>query len=424
MSHSTRPPDIVQLGAARDGTDPYLDCARRRSLRAVLVETPAYLKWRRVLGRRAFDLEVPVAAPHDAGQVAAALERAGVSPTMVLTGFERYVYAGFALARRLGVAPWPGVGEHFAPPDKYAQRTALRRHAPHLRQPGFALLRTGAPLATGGLSFPLVLKPVDGGGGLGVTLVGDEGELHKAVLLLNEATNYGGGSFAGMIAEEFVSGPELSLQGVAHRGRPVLLSVCEKLTTQERLEAGTATCGFREVGHIARHGAAAGDTLSGLARACIEALGYHEGPFHIDVIQTKAGPVVIETGFRLSGGALTSLVGRASHVDWADLAFRAHLGEPVPAPPPSTGVVAGQVSLASPEELAAAERLARSEAGVTVARAPAGPGPASVSPEDHPSLASDLARHTGSMGRMVVVGSREERVRAVLESVVKQRLEG
>jgi hypothetical protein len=414
-----RSPDFVQLGASRDGWDPYLDAAHRRSLRAVLVETPACLRWRRALGRREFDLELPVERPHEVSEVAAALARAGVSPGLVLTGFERYVYAGFALARRLRVAPWPGAGEDFAPSDKYRQRTALRRGAPRLPQPGFASLRADSASGAEGLSFPLVVKPVDGGGGLGVTLAGDAGELEKAVLLIREASNYGGGSFAGVIAEEFVDGPESSLQGVAHDGRPLLLSVCDKLTAREDATPASGVRGFREIGHVARHGDTAGDALLGLARSCIDALGYREGPFHIDVIHGASGPVVLETGFRLSGAGLAPLIEQATGADWADLAFRAHLGEQVPERLPASGTVAGQVSVTTDAELAAAERLAAAEEGVTLTRATPPADPAALHPGDRALLAADLERHTGSLGRVVVVGDRAERVRALLQSVVR-----
>jgi hypothetical protein len=118
-------PIFVQVGAIRDGLDPYLHCARRRGMRTVLVETPAYLRRRTALGRRRFDVNLAAARPHDPSEVTAALDEAGLAPTLLLTEFERYAVGAFAACEMLRVAPWPGVGRSFVPVDKWGQRNAL-----------------------------------------------------------------------------------------------------------------------------------------------------------------------------------------------------------------------------------------------------------------------------------------------------------
>ncbi|MFI0711489.1 acetyl-CoA carboxylase biotin carboxylase subunit family protein [Streptomyces inhibens] len=440
------PGDFVQVGATRDGLDPYLDCARRRGMRAVLVETPAYLRWRRLLGRREFDVEVAVARPQDPDAVRAALAAAAVAPGLVLTGFERYVYAGFALARALRVAPWPGAGDGFRPLDKREQREALLRGAPQVAQPRFAPLGPGDGDAADRLGFPQVIKPADGGGGLGVLLVDGVAQRRRALDRVRALVNYGGGAFSGIVAEEFVKGPELSLQGVAHEGGAVLLSVCEKLTCLEEVRGESGLSGFREVGHVARPGDGAPPALRELAQACLDATGYRAGPFHVDVIQGPAGPVFVEMGFRLSGGGLVALVEKATGADWAELAFRTHLGDAAPVLPPSpdggrtggesvpdapngplgaggTGI-AGQISALSEQELAAAEALREPGVAVEVQRAAPPPDPAALPADDMPVLASDLARHTGAVGRVVVSGGPGDRILALLHSLVAHRLRG
>ncbi|MFI9723643.1 acetyl-CoA carboxylase biotin carboxylase subunit family protein [Streptomyces sp. NPDC052396] len=419
----TSPGHFVQVGATRDGLDPYLDSARRREMPAVLVETPAYLRWRRALGRRPFDIELGVDQPQDPEAVRAALDAAGVTPALVLTGFERYVQAGFALARMLRVAPWPAVGEDFRPLDKRQQRDALLRASAPVGQPRFAVLGTGGEPEGAELGYPQVVKPVDGGGGLGVLLVDGAEQRHRALERIRSTANYGGGAFAGVVAEEFVKGPEVSLQGIAHAGRPVLLSVCEKLTTLEEVPGEPGLAGFREVGHVARHGGTAEPGLETLAAACLNAVGYREGPFHIDVIQGPQGPVFVEMGFRLSGGGLVDLVARATGADWAELAFRAHLDNEAPAPPPA-GAPAGQVVAVSEEELTAGAALGPAGAMVEVVRTVPPPPLDLIAPEDRAALASDRLRHTGAAGRVIVTGGRAEHVRAALQSVVAHRLRG
>ncbi|WP_412538232.1 ATP-grasp domain-containing protein [Longispora sp. K20-0274] len=399
---------FVQVGATRDGLDPYLDQARRRGMTAVLVETGDYLDWRRRWGRRPFDREIAVDHPEDPVSVVAALREAGVAPALVLTGFERYVGSGFAVAALLGVAPWPAARPEFTPPGKAAQRAALTRSGGRLRQPGHAH-RPGGGEFTGldGLRFPQVVKPSDGGGGLGVYLVDDEAGRDRAVAAIDALTNYGGGAFAGIVVEEFVKGVEHSVQGVAIDGRVLVLSTCEKIIAIEPADV-PGLDGFRELGHICSAGVVADPALLELARDCLAATGYREGPFHIDVMWGADGPEFLEMGFRLSGGGLHALVERATGLSWADVVFAAHLGERLP-DLGGPGVVAGHLHVRTAGELAAAEEL-----GLSVTRFEA---PPTVAGEPAP-LASDRLRHTAYAGRVVVTGTRPAEVRAQLEALL------
>ncbi|MDF9817045.1 ATP-grasp domain-containing protein [Streptomyces sp. SPB162] len=416
--------DFVQLGATRDGLDPYLDCARSRGMRAVLVETAAYLRWRGLLGRQPFDLELPVERPEDPEQVRAALDAAGIRPRLLLTGFERYVYAAFEVARALRVAPWPHAGITFSPPDKARQRALLVSSAPSVLQPRFLTLGLHDAERADDLGYPQVVKPVDGGGGLGVTLVNDAAGVRRALADLRDRRNYGGGAFGAVMAEEFVKGPEVSLQGVAVDGRALLLSVCEKITALEEVPDAPALTGFREVGHIATHGAGADGELRELADRCLAAVGYSEGPFHIDVLQGPEGPVFVEMGFRLSGGGLVALVERATGIRWAELVFQVQLDRTSPVLPAASGGAAGQVSVVSDEELAAARALAASDPGIELVPSPPPPPYDELSADERELLASDLSRHIGAKARVVAVGDGPTQVRVLLESLVATRLRG
>ncbi|KOT95940.1 hypothetical protein ADK70_10175 [Streptomyces rimosus subsp. pseudoverticillatus] len=411
---------FVQIGATRDGLDPYLRCARRRGMTAVLVETPAYLRWRRLLRRQPFDLELPVPDLDDTGQIADALRAAEVEPALVLAGFERYVPTAFRFAAAARVAPWPYVGRHFVPLDKVQQRAALRRHAPTVLQPGYAQVPTGAvgtdengsngpgpggPGLPTGLSFPQVVKPADGAGGLGVSLVRNEAE--RAIALRDAAAtgNYGGGAFSGLIVEEHISGTEYSLQGLVWNGRARILTCCEKLVLLER---SGALRSFREAGHLAAPGPAAPPALKALAQAGLTATGYEEGPFHIDVIENDQGPFFIEMGFRLSGFGLVALVTRVSGLSWAEHAFAAHLERKAPVASPNGGrrrPAAGQLLATDPGQLARAGKLAAEQAHqarVRVEASPPVPGSDGFTERELACLASDRQRHATILGRVTI----------------------
>lgn len=396
---------FVQLGATRDGLDRYLACAHRRGMRAVLVEAPAYLRWRRRLRRQPFDLEIETPSPEDPAQVAAALRTAGITPALVLAGFERYAAAAFRLAADLRVAPWPRVGAGFVPPDKARMRAVLTSHAPGVLQPRHVHL----PLDTGdtppevfrGLPFPQVVKPVDGAGGLGVHLVRDGAERERALRATADSANYGGAAFTGLLVEEYARGTEYSLQGLARDSKARLLSFCEKVVLPEQGPDGSPP-GFREAGHLAAPGADAPQALQAMAQSCVTAVGYREGPFHIDLIQTARGPLFLEMGFRLSGFGLAALVERATGLDWAELSFAAHLGEPETWPCEGHRPAAGQLVATDPGQLARARALAARHPGVRVEPAPEPPEAGGIPAADLAVLASDRERHATIVGRVTV----------------------
>ncbi|MEV6345300.1 hypothetical protein [Actinoplanes sp. NPDC051851] len=189
---------FVQVGAGRDGLDPYLGAARRRGMTAILAETPDHLRWRSVLGRSAFDAVVAVDHPADPGELSAAIRALGVAPAVVLAGFERYVDSAYRAARALGAAP-SGQSPDFCSPYKRAQRTVMTNAAIPVRQPrhGFADTLDDLETAAEGLSFPVVIKPDNGGGGLGVVMLADRRDLPLARRELGRLRNYDGGGFTG-----------------------------------------------------------------------------------------------------------------------------------------------------------------------------------------------------------------------------------
>lgn len=413
--------DFVQLGATRDDLDPYLECARRREMRAVLVETPEYLRWRRAMGRYRFDVELGVDCPQDCDRVRTALTEAGVAPTLVLPGVEFYVDASFSLAATLRVTPWPRVGTAFRPLNKYGQRAALAHTAPHLPQPRFTLLDTEHPTTTeGGLDYPQVIKPVDAGAGLGILLVNDAEQRTRAQQRIKTLRRFGGGRFGAVLAEEYVKGPEVSLQGVAHQGRPLLLSVCEKLVSLKEPLWEPELLGFRDVGHIIRHGSHAEPELVELAQLCLRATGYQEGPFHMDAVRGEAGPVFLEMGFRLSGARVVSLVERATGAAWAEFVFRVHLEQEVPqlATAREHGGVVGQITATSVAELDAAATLARTGALVDVQPADPPVPDDAFTAHDLELLATDRMILTDFAGRAVITGDKLDEVRSLMQSLL------
>jgi len=159
--------------------------------------------------------------------------------------------------------------------------------------PFFTVTRKRASLPAG-FSFPVVVKPVDNMGARGVRRVDDEQQLFQA---LEAALQHSGSGRA--IVEQFLDGPELSLDALIYDGRITICGVADRLICFPPY--------FVEMGH----------TLpSALDRASlrsveevfirgIHALGIHSGAAKGDIKMTPAGAVVGEIAARLSGGYMS-----------------------------------------------------------------------------------------------------------------------
>lgn len=318
---------FVQIGATRDGLDPYLKCAKKRGMQTFLVESPAYLAFRKDLSRKVFDHEIAVDDPADPVKVTDSLEKYKERISLILAGFECYSPAAYDVANRLKILPWRNNLVDFRPLNKDEQRVTLRNKAPEIFQPNFLCFSDSFIDQTKiNLRYPLMIKPTNGGGGLGVYLVFDDKTLSTVVENIKLLTNYNGASFDGLIIEEYISGKELSLQGYCQNNTVTILSCCEKIIELQLANSLNAKS-FYEAGHIAISGDKILEEIRIFAEQCVAAFNYNAGPFHIDLIVNDKGIYFIEMGYRLSGGAIVELVEKATGINWAEKAFTLFLEE-------------------------------------------------------------------------------------------------
>lgn len=388
---------FVQIGATRDGLDPYLSAAHARGLTAWLIETPEYLAYRAGLsGRQRFDREVGVATPADPRQVASALESAGARPRLVLAGFDRYVAAAHWLDGLFGNRT---VLLH--PYDKFEQRRALARLFPEQAQPTFAAVDDLGDLVRefGRIGGEVVVKPVEGAGGLGVYRVASRAAAQDVVARLEGLRNYDGSRFAGVLVERLIPGTEYSIQGIARDGQPELLSICEKVIGSEVDVGAPHLCGFRELAHIATPGMGAAPEFAALAQRCLTAFDYRDGPFQIDLIRSAEDGKLyfLELGYRLSGVGLVGLIEQLTGLNWGDVAFGWALDREWSTAPDQFRRCVGQCLLRSPAELARAAGFKGHDVTVQTERF------ATVRADFGASVA-DALRHAGFLGRARVCG--------------------
>jgi biotin carboxylase len=110
------------------------------------------------------------------------------------------------------------------------------------------------------------------------------------------------------LAEQYVPGPEYSVEAFSFGGRHVAVAVTEKATLD-----GV----FVEVGHAlpARVDAATEHAIVDTVAEFLTAIGVQHGPTHTEVRVGPDGPAVIETHNRVGGDRINELVAAAYGID-------------------------------------------------------------------------------------------------------------
>ena len=405
---------FLQIGATRDGLNPWCAVAKRDGYVTVLAEMGDFIDYQSISLALPFDLIIRLDRPENPWEVMQACLHAGllVHPTVVLAGFEAYNTSAGRLREMLA---GPDAPDAFIPLDKYAQRMALKKAWPRFPQPEFRFFASPLSILEAGqaLIYPCVVKPVDGGGGLGIWLIEHAGQLHSVVQKLVQTMNYGGRGFSGFIVESALTGTEFSLQGVVHQGAPQALTCCQKVIEQPRDAEGCVS--FCESGHVAMAATALPASFISLMRFCCETFGYRQGAFHIDFIVVNGVPHFLEMGFRLSGMGVAALVQAVTGVNWAEIAFRLEAGGTLPRFAFAGSGAVGQLRLRQPVQLQAAERWIddhQQGALLPVLRLPA----LQVSPRS--SLYADLTRHAGILATFSLSATSREPIMTTFQQIV------
>ena len=171
----------------------------------------------------------------------------------------------------------------------------------------FTLARTLAEALSAAerLGFPVVLKPRSLAGSAGVTLAHDKDDLIHRFRTVEDARYSTLPHLPGVLVEECLRGPEISVDSVSWKGGREHLQVTLK-------EVGFDPY-FEEVAHFTadlRDQPWHGEALDVTERA-LAALGVDQGITHTELKLTDRGPVVVEVNGRL-GGDFIPLLGTVS----------------------------------------------------------------------------------------------------------------
>ncbi|MDC3961414.1 ATP-grasp domain-containing protein [Polyangium jinanense] len=178
------------------------------------------------------------------------------------------------------------------------------------------------------IGYPVVVKPRALGASIGVSRVEGPDELAAAYHHARTSTEDGvPHDDASVLVEEYLEGPEISVDAAWVNGRPIPLFVARKILGFPPH--------FEEIGHVvnAADPLLLDPALLGVLDAAHRAVGFRTGITHTELRLTDAGPKVIEINARLGDDLIPYVGWVASGIDPGQVAVDVACGRPPRAMP-------------------------------------------------------------------------------------------
>ena len=203
--------------------------------------------------------------------------------------------------------------------------------------PPFARVSSPASLlkACEEVGLPAVLKPEWGSDSEWVTRVDSTQEalevyreVRRRVRVQDCIYSYPTGHF---MLEGYLTGPEVSIEGVVQNGRVTIYAIIDKAKMLEPsfIERGECT--------PSRLPLAVQQDIRQMVARGVRALGLENSGIHAEVKITPDGPRIVEIGARMGGDCIHALVKRVYDIDLAEENIRACMGLPVHPEMPAHG---------------------------------------------------------------------------------------
>jgi biotin carboxylase len=233
-----------------------------------------------------------------------------------------------AVASRLGLPHNPAAAVLAA-----AGKTRQRRlwAAAGVPQPRFEIIPAHARgdairQAAAATGLPCVIKAVSLSASQGVLRADDATQAVQAALRIRRVLSAAGQNATGpLLAEEYMPGPELSIDGLLSGGTLTPLAIFDKPATPQgpTFEETLLVTPSRLPRHVAA------DAVRTAGRAA-RALGLRTGPVHAELRVTPAGPAMLELAARSIGGLCSRALRFPGGKSLEELILANALGEPPP----------------------------------------------------------------------------------------------
>ncbi|WP_216902503.1 ATP-grasp domain-containing protein [Nocardia alni] len=299
-------PIILVVGARDKFTREFCLEWASRDYRIVLVDTEVTWQHSLIIDHELADIRDPIAV-RAAGRALAARHRI----TGVLTWDEYALVPAAALAADL-CCPGNTVQAMTACRDKATSRELFLDAGVPSAESVRVTTRETAAVVAARIGYPVVLKPSAHGGSIGVIRVDEPAELPAAWVFTAEGAGGQGPEGIGVLVEEYLDGPEISVECVTVDGRTTALAVTRK-------EVGFAPY-FEETGHSVTADDPLLPQVGPIAAAAVRALGVTQGVQHVELRLTVSGPRIIEVNARIGGDMIGELVRLATGLDLVRIA--------------------------------------------------------------------------------------------------------
>lgn len=170
-----------------------------------------------------------------------------------------------------------------------------------------------------------IVKPADNAGSRGVMLLDPE-ELSEAHFneRKEQIYRYSRGNSRGgtVMVEEYMQGPEVSVEAIVIEGKPHILTVTDKFITPPPYFVELAHCEASMLDEKIQEG------IRAVAGQAICAIGIENAPAHVEVKVTQDGPKIVELAARLGGDFITSkLVPLSTGIDMVGASVELAVGK-------------------------------------------------------------------------------------------------
>ncbi|MER5936291.1 ATP-grasp domain-containing protein [Streptomyces sp. NPDC001928] len=271
----------------------------------------------------------------------------------VITSCDYYLPTVARIAAHLGL-PGPGPEAVHSACRKDATRRVLADAG--LPGPRFAVHEEWADLARAAreIGYPLVAKPVDLCAGMYVRRIEHEAELAELFRTLADfpVNARGQRRTPGVLLEELLDGPEVSVETVSYAGAVHMVGVTDK-------SVGGAPA-FIETGHMFPAALSLADIEAAeqTTLGALKALGLTDAVVaHTEIKLTSAGPRVVEVNPRPAGNRITELVRHVTGIDLAAAFVDVALGRRPDLTRTDTGLRSAAIGFLVPDRSGTLEAL-------------------------------------------------------------------
>ncbi|EMR06572.1 Alanine-anticapsin ligase BacD [Bhargavaea cecembensis DSE10] len=192
--------------------------------------------------------------------------------------------------------------------NKYLMREALNNKS--IPVPNFKKAKTVSEFLEllNDFNDDIIVKPADSSGSRGVTKIHQKDDVETKKAAFHKSLSFSVAKE--VIVEEFMIGPEISVETISMNGHVSVLAITDKVTTgaPNFVEVGHSQPSILSIEIIKK--------VEEISKASIKALGIYNGPAHIEIIITSEGPKIVEVGARLGGDNIsTHLVPLSTGID-------------------------------------------------------------------------------------------------------------